>query len=57
MACYRDNFTFCFYFSSIVSFRRWVVVSDRLCGLVVRDPGYRSRGPSSLPGTTKFSEK
>jgi hypothetical protein len=26
---------------------------DRLCGLVVRFPAYRSRGP----GTTRFSEK
>jgi hypothetical protein len=23
---------------------------DRLCGLVVRVPGYRSRGPGSSPG-------
>jgi hypothetical protein len=26
---------------------------DRLCGLVVRVLGYRSRGPDSIPGTTK----
>jgi hypothetical protein len=32
----------------------WV---DHLCGLVFRDPAYRSRGPSSIPGATKFSEK
>jgi hypothetical protein len=25
---------------------------DRLCGLVVRVPGYRSGGPVSIPGTT-----
>jgi hypothetical protein len=30
---------------------------DRLCGLVVRVPGYRSRGPGSIPGPTRFSEK
>jgi hypothetical protein len=30
---------------------------DLLCGLVVRVPGYRSRGPGSIPGGTKFSEK
>jgi hypothetical protein len=30
---------------------------DRLCGLVVRVPGYRSRGPGSIPDTTSFSEK
>jgi hypothetical protein len=27
--------------------------TDRLCGLVVRVLGYRSGGPSSIPGTTK----
>jgi hypothetical protein len=26
---------------------------DRLCGLVVRVLGYRSRGPGSIPETTK----
>jgi hypothetical protein len=30
---------------------------DRLCGLVVRVPGYRSRGPGSILCTTRFSEK
>jgi hypothetical protein len=30
---------------------------DRLCGLVNRVPGYRSRGPSSIPGATRFSGK
>jgi hypothetical protein len=29
---------------------------DRLCGLVVRFPGYRSRGQGSIPGATRFSE-
>jgi hypothetical protein len=28
-----------------------------LCGLVVRVPGYRSRGPCSIPGATRFSDK
>jgi hypothetical protein len=28
---------------------------DHLCGLVVRAPGYRSRGPDSISGTTRFS--
>jgi hypothetical protein len=32
-------------------------VVDRLCGLVVRVLGYRSGGPGSIPGTTRFSEK
>jgi hypothetical protein len=30
---------------------------DRLCGLVDRVPDYSSRGPGSIPGTTRFSEK
>jgi hypothetical protein len=30
---------------------------DRLCGLVVRVSGCRSRGPSSIPGANRFSEK
>jgi hypothetical protein len=30
---------------------------ERLCGLVVRVLGYRSGGPGSIPGTTRFSEK
>jgi hypothetical protein len=29
----------------------------RFYGLVVRVPCYRSRGPGSIPGTTRFSEK
>jgi hypothetical protein len=30
---------------------------DRLCDLVVRVSGYRSRGPGLIPGATRFSEK
>jgi hypothetical protein len=30
--------------------------NDRLCGLVVRVPGYRSKGFSSILGATRFSE-
>jgi hypothetical protein len=30
---------------------------DRLCGLVVRVLGYRSGGPGSISGTTRFSER
>jgi hypothetical protein len=47
----------------LVGFRRpskncWDNTStDRLCGLVVRVLGYRSGGPGSIPGTTRFSEK
>jgi hypothetical protein len=32
-------------------------VRDRLCGLVATAPGYRSIGPGSIPGATRFSEK
>jgi hypothetical protein len=31
--------------------------SIMFCGLVVRVPGYRSRGPGSIPGATRFSDK
>jgi hypothetical protein len=31
--------------------------ADRLFGLVIRVPGYRSRAPGSIPGPTKLSEK
>jgi hypothetical protein len=30
---------------------------DRLCGVMFRVPGYRSRVPGSIPGATRFSEK
>jgi hypothetical protein len=30
---------------------------DRLCGIMVRVPGYRLRDPASIPGATRFSEK
>jgi hypothetical protein len=26
----------------------------RLCDLVIRVPGYKSRGPGSIPGATRF---
>jgi hypothetical protein len=32
-------------------------VSDRLCGLVFRVPGYRTRGPDPIPGATRISDK
>jgi hypothetical protein len=34
-----------------------ICVMDRLCSLMVRAPGYRSRGPGSIPGVITFSEK
>jgi hypothetical protein len=30
-----------------------LLASDRLCGLVVRVPDYRSGGPGFIPGTTR----
>jgi hypothetical protein len=32
-------------------------LTGRFYGLVVGVPGYRSRGPGSIPGATRFSEK
>jgi hypothetical protein len=34
-----------------------IIIKSLRCGLVVRVPGYRSTGPSSIPGATTFSEK
>jgi hypothetical protein len=34
-----------------------VIIGHRLYSLVVRVPGYRSRGQDSIPGATRFSEK
>jgi hypothetical protein len=31
--------------------------NDRLCGLVVRIPGCKTRGQCSIPGATRFSEQ
>jgi hypothetical protein len=39
------------------SFSHLCVSKDRLYGLVVRVPGYRSGGPDSSLGVTRFSEK
>jgi hypothetical protein len=46
-------------FSSLQCYNKMLpnFMTDRLCGLVVRVPGYRSRGSGSIPGSTKFSEK
>jgi hypothetical protein len=34
-----------------------VSTTDRLCGLVDRVDGYRSRDLGSIPGATRFPEK
>jgi hypothetical protein len=36
---------------------KFIILSDRFCGIVVRVPDYRSRSPGSIPGATTFSEK
>jgi hypothetical protein len=38
-------------------FKYYLERNDRLCGLEVIVPGYRSRVPGSIPDTTRFSEK
>jgi hypothetical protein len=35
----------------------YIYETDRLCGLVVGVPGYRSWGPGLIPGATRFSDK
>jgi hypothetical protein len=35
-------------------FIEFLLIIDRLCGLVVRVLGYRSGGPGSIPGTTRI---
>jgi hypothetical protein len=34
-----------------------MLATDSFCALVVRVLGYRSGGPGSIPGTTRFSKK
>jgi hypothetical protein len=38
---------------SIRDYAFYGLLSDRLCGIVVRVLGYRSGGPGSIPGTTR----
>jgi hypothetical protein len=37
--------TYIYYLIKIVWFQFTIDMRDRLCGLVIRGPGYRSRGP------------
>jgi hypothetical protein len=56
-----------FFFPCFLIFRsRWDLVYCKVdrascdvftSGLVIRVPGYRSRGTGSIPGATRFSEK
>jgi hypothetical protein len=48
-----NNVNVCIYVISGVC----IEMSDRHCGLAVRVLGYRSGGPGSIPGTTRFSGK
>jgi hypothetical protein len=38
-------------------FKYYLERNDRLCGLEVKVPGFKSRGPGSIPDATRFSEK
>jgi hypothetical protein len=38
----------------ITAFTIMFVMQDRLCGLVVKVPGYRYRGSGLIPGATRF---
>jgi hypothetical protein len=55
MKCHRVNpgFALCIAYIN----HTFTSPCDRLFGLVVRVPGYRSRGPCSIPSATRFSEK
>jgi hypothetical protein len=56
----RHNLRRCWTPTEITTFRTHLKNgrnADRLCGLVVRVAGYRSRGPVSISGATKFSKK
>jgi hypothetical protein len=44
-------------FSLVSTIEELLGRNDRLCGLVVRVPDYRSRGPGSIPGDARFSDK
>jgi hypothetical protein len=47
----------CFFKNSFDNMLRLMSGNYRLCGLVVRVPGSRSRGSGSIPGAARFSEK
>jgi hypothetical protein len=55
------NYTF-LKFVTVLVYTHYVIIilcsseTNRLCGLVVRVPGYRLRGPGSFPGATRFRE-
>jgi hypothetical protein len=42
---------------AVMNLTQHFMMGDRLCGIVFRVPGYRSRGPGSIPGASRFSEK
>jgi hypothetical protein len=56
--CFNVQIQVTFYSGSTV-FKIYIVkqVILYLCDLVVRVPGYRSRGPGSIPSATGFSVK
>jgi hypothetical protein len=48
---FRDNLS---YYKLLTKFSHLWLEFHRLCGLVVRDFGYRTRGSSLIPGATRF---
>jgi hypothetical protein len=46
-----------FEFNSFWLLKWFLIVEFWTSSLVVRVPGYRSRGPVSIPGVSRFSEK
>jgi hypothetical protein len=56
--CYNDSLvTWTVISLAAAKFQPLILSLDCLCGLVVRAPGYRYRGPGSIPCATIFSEK
>jgi hypothetical protein len=51
---FRKHLLFHISFKFLLVF--YIYIFYRLCGLVDRVLGYRSGGPGSIPGTTRFSE-
>jgi hypothetical protein len=54
VACCKTDMSASFHQTFIIVL---YVKFNRLCGLMVRVPGYRPRGPRSNLGATRFSEK
>jgi hypothetical protein len=53
----QNDFALVNYEALVELYHLWLSHEDRICGLVVRVPRYKSRGPGSIPGALGFSEK